>query len=218
MWKRVQPPTPFSSSLPPCPSPPLLARLSSVAVVFAGPPGEYTLCASGHSPGEPLPVLSLDAAAFQTTGKVRPLSGDAARGPQSLRLVGVGPACEDTAVIIVDPASGQPLGEGCVGQVWVDGPAKARGYFGEPQRSAEAFGRRVSGSADSGLAGREWVSGDDRGFLWQGVLYVVGRGSEAIQVGPRTLCPFEIEATAEAAGEGAMLKPGCSAAFALQVN
>jgi acyl-CoA synthetase (AMP-forming)/AMP-acid ligase II len=63
---------------------------------------------------------------------------------------------------------------------------------------------------------QEWLRTGDLGFLHGGELYVCGRLKDLIIVNGRNMYPQDIERSIEA--NHSSLRPGCSAAFALEVD
>ena len=80
-------------------------------------------------------------------------------------------------VRIVDPESRQALGEGQVGEVWVDGPSKGGGYWHRPEATAEFFGARIAGDEE-----HTYLRTGDLGFIYEGELFVCGRTKDLIIV------------------------------------
>jgi acyl-CoA synthetase (AMP-forming)/AMP-acid ligase II len=81
---------------------------------------------------------------------------------------------------------------GEVGEILVDGPSVAAGYWGQPDRD---------GPLRTG----------DLGFIHEGELYVAGRLKDLIIVDGRNYYPHDLEASAERAH--AVVRPGAAAAF-----
>ncbi|MCK2213522.1 fatty acyl-AMP ligase [Actinomadura sp. ATCC 31491] len=81
------------------------------------------------------------------------------------------------------------LPDGHVGEIWVQGPNVARGYWRDPARSAEVFG------PDG------WLRTGDLGVRHDGRLYVTGRVKDLVIVDGRNHYPQDIEATVQEAHE-----------------
>ena len=107
----------------------------------------------------------------------------------TLTLVGCGKPLAGVDVRIVDPETYQQRQAGEVGEIWVDSPSKALGYWGLPELSAEVFEAGLHESA-----GRYLRTGD-LGFLLDGELYIAGRLKDAIIVRGRNLYPQDLEET-----------------------
>jgi acyl-CoA synthetase (AMP-forming)/AMP-acid ligase II len=103
--------------------------------------------------------------------------------PGAERLGSVGPPIPNSEVKIVDPVTGEAVGPGERGEVWVRGPHVMKGYLGNDD--ATAFTVDADGwlhSGDIGLADAE------------GYLTVVDRMKELIKVKGYQVAPAELEA------------------------
>ncbi|WP_158621323.1 AMP-binding protein [Streptomyces triticirhizae] len=81
------------------------------------------------------PALSEVSAPELRAGRVAP-----ADGPRRVVLVGCGRSfTEDTDVAVVDPATRRRQPEGHVGEIWVNGPSVAGGYWRRPEATEEIF-------------------------------------------------------------------------------
>ena len=98
--------------------------------------------------------------------------------------------------------------------MWFQGPSVARGYFEAPEASAETFGGATASA--NGDDDASWLRTGDLGFLHDGGLYIAGRRKDLIIVRGRNHYPQDIEQTVEDAC--ASVRPGCVAAFSLDVN
>ena len=96
-----------------------------------------------------------------------------------------------------------------VGEVWVSSPSKALGYHGLPEQTATDFNARLAGVEGSAA----YLRTGDLGFLHGGELFICGRSKDLVVVRGRNHFPQDLERTAE--GDGAVLRPGCCAAFAV---
>ncbi|MFE1995274.1 amino acid adenylation domain-containing protein [Streptomyces parvulus] len=132
----------------------------------------------------------------------------AAPDEPAVELTGCGWAHQQDLVLIADPATGEPLPPGAVGEIWVSGPTVAHGYWNQPRRTADSF---------AGVArdhrGRTFLRTGDLGFQHDRELYVTGRIKDLIIVRGRNLYPPDIEMTAERAHP--LLYPGRGAALAV---
>lgn len=82
---------------------------------------------------------------------------------------------------IVRP-DGQPVPPGTPGEIWISGPAVARGYLDDPQTTARSF-----------AAG--WFHTGDLGYQDQdGYLFLTGRSKELINRGGEKFAPQQIDA------------------------
>ncbi len=124
------------------------------------------------------------------------------------RLVGCGQAVTDHEILIVHPETGKPCDESQVGEILIQGPSVAQGYWNRAEESDAMFRSRVAGRP-----GRFLRTGD-LGFFRDGELFVTGRLKDVIIIRGRNHYPQDIEQTAELAHPSVL--PG--AAFALSDN
>jgi acyl-CoA synthetase (AMP-forming)/AMP-acid ligase II/aryl carrier-like protein len=103
-----------------------------------------------------------------------------------LELVCVGRVVPNTELRIADDARGA-LPDGQVGHILIRGPNVTRGYFGDPEATAQAIG------ADG------WVDTGDLGFMHEGSLYIAGRSKEIIFVNGQNYYPYDLENIAQRA-------------------
>jgi len=130
------------------------------------------------------------------------------------RLLGCGfPARQNVDVRIVDSEKRVPLEENLVGEIWINSPSKAMGYFGKDDVTMQEF-HAVLENAMNGGAGDGYLRTGDLGFLHNGELYICGRLKDLIIVGGRNHYPQDIEATADEVSSK-HTRPGCSAAFSI---
>ncbi|MEU7908092.1 fatty acyl-AMP ligase [Actinoplanes sp. NPDC049118] len=164
---------------------------------------ENTLKATGTPSDEAPRVLWVDPDALRRD-EVRP-GGEASGQP----LVSSGVPVGRSRIDIVDPATGRRLPDGRIGEIWVQGPCVARGYFNRPAESAATFAARVADAADPAPSLRT----GDLGFRHEGRLYVTGRLKDVIIRNGRNYYPQDLELSAESSVPG--LRPNCAAAFSV---
>ncbi|MFJ7141559.1 fatty acyl-AMP ligase [Pseudomonas protegens] len=102
-------------------------------------------------------------------------------------LVSVGPVIGEQRLLIVDPDTGLPVAERCVGEICVSGPSVARGYWQQEEASQHAFNSVRDESA------RGFLRSGDLGFLHEGELYVTGRLKDMIIIAGRNFYSEDIE-------------------------
>jgi thioester reductase-like protein len=133
---------------------------------------------------------------------------DGAEPARGRPLVSCGPPLGETRVRIVDvtlaPREARP---GRVGEIWLDGPAKCRGYWNRPELSERTFRACLPDDPDV-----EWLRTGDLGFLHEGEIHVCGRLKDLIIVRGLNYYPQDIEAVL---AEDPAIRPGCVAAFAV---
>jgi thioester reductase-like protein len=124
-------------------------------------------------------------------------------------LVSSGKPMPENVVRIVDPESRQALSEGQVGEVWVDGPSKADGYWQRPDATSDLFGAHIAGDEE-----HIYLRTGDLGFMYEGELFVCGRTKDLIIVRGVNCYPADIEAVVERAAPE--IRHGCVAAFSVE--
>ena len=158
-------------------------------------------------------------------------------------LVGCGENLRGQRILIVDPETRRAVAEGHVGEIWVQGPSVAGGYYESPQATAATFEARLAGGERQGAGGEERGAGSgeqgarysglpasgspppalgpflrtgDLGFILRKQLFVTGRLKNLIIIRGRNHYPEDIEQTISSTYEG--LRVGCCAAFSIEVE
>jgi len=126
----------------------------------------------------------------------------------SRSLVGCGSPGPDVRLLIVDPATGEALADGAVGEIWIDSPSVADGYWRRPEETAAAFGA-MTASGDG-----PFLRTGDLGFVLGGELFVAGRIKDLIVINGRNHYPVDIERVCESSVPG--IRHNCGAAFAIE--
>jgi acyl-CoA synthetase (AMP-forming)/AMP-acid ligase II/acyl carrier protein len=166
---------------------------------------ESTLLVTG-SARSALPVmLRVDAPAL-AGNQVRPVSSEA-RAART--LVASGRCPPGQRLRIVDPQTRVPCPADQVGEIWVQGPSVARGYWNRPEETDQVFAARLAGT-DEG----PFLRTGDLGFVKGGELFVTGRVKDLIILHGKNHYPQDIELTAEESTPA--VRPGCAAAFAVE--
>ncbi|MFM0502678.1 amino acid adenylation domain-containing protein [Paraburkholderia caffeinilytica] len=122
-------------------------------------------------------------------------------------LVSCGKPASGHAVAIVDGVSGAVLESGRIGEICVNGPSVAAGYWRRADASAATFVQRD---------GAVWLRTGDLGFLHDGELYVAGRIKDLLIVRGRNLYPQDLELAIERDVE--LVRRGRVAAFAVDID
>lgn len=147
------------------------AGLSPDAVCASYGLAEATLVVTGGRSGQGLKTLHVNRNALA--------AGFISWDQPDLLLAGCGKALAGQRTLVVNPSSGEPLADGEVGEIQVEGPSVTPGYWGKLK----------AGDIDPVLRT------GDQGVWVRGELYVVGRLKETIIVRGRNLYPDDLEAT-----------------------
>ena len=167
---------------------------------------EGTLIVSGGTQGSRPVVHTVDAPRLREGHAAPAPAGQAA----TQTLVGCGQSLPEQRVWVVNPETRVPCAPGAVGEVWVQGPSVAQGYWERPEDTARDFQAHTADGAGP------FLRTGDLGFLLGAELFVTGRLKELLIVRGRNHHPQDIELTAERAS--AALRPGCGAAFSVEVE
>lgn len=103
--------------------------------------------------------------------------------PTRVKPGSVGPLVPNTEGRIVDPATGEDVAAGEVGELWARGPQVMKGYLNRPDATAETI------DADGWLRTGDLCRADEDGYL-----YVVDRLKELIKYKGLQVAPAELEA------------------------
>ncbi|WP_105969124.1 fatty acyl-AMP ligase [Streptomyces geranii] len=141
---------------------------------------EATLMASGTS-GRPARCTDADAAALENR-ELKPATGTR----PSRVLVGCG-APSGSDALIVDPDTGDALPDGRIGEIWLDGPCVAAGYWENDDATDATFHARTSDGRGP------FLRTGDLGGLIDGELYITGRRKDVLVLHGRNLHPADIE-------------------------
>jgi acyl-CoA synthetase (AMP-forming)/AMP-acid ligase II len=146
-------------------------------------------------------IIGVDAQALEK-GRVVPTDGSerAVR-----RLVGCGASNVGADIRIVDPATMEICEPGAVGEVWVNSPSIARGYWRRPEQTEQTFHAFTADGCGP------FLRTSDLGFLFGGEVFITGRLKDLIVIRGRNHYPQDIEFTAE--NSSASIRRGCGAAF-----
>lgn len=127
----------------------------------------------------------------------------------TLILFGCGPPSAEVDVRIVDPETRRELPPDRVGEIWVDSPSKALGYFGMPDLSRETFRARLAGARN----GAGYLRTGDLGFVFEGEVFVTGRLKDLIIVRGRNIYPQDLEESVFSSHP--LIRPGRAVAFSV---
>lgn len=153
---------------------------------------ETTFAVTQTALDQPSVTIAVDRVALHERGRVE-LSTDPSA---AIELLSNGTPIEGTTLVILDE-SGAELPEGMVGEVCIRSTCLFSGYYRLPEMTAE----RLHG---------DLYHSRDRGFLWRGELYVLGRMDDLVIVAGRNFHAAEIEAVLNGVSG---LKPGRNVVF-----
>ncbi len=166
---------------------------------------EFTLAVSNYG----RTIQTFDRAALRQH-VVRTASLDAS-ADETTTLVSCGRTLGATEVTIVDITPPARTAGACeVGEIWIRGPSKCRGYWRRPELTAAIFEAQLPGDPQGAPT---WLRSGDMGFLHDGELYICGRSKDMLIVRGLNYYPQDIEALVEADGR---VRKGCVAAFACE--
>jgi acyl carrier protein len=168
---------------------------------------EATLMVTGIRTGRPPVVRAVTAEAL-----ARNRVEDAAdEGGRARHVVGCGSLGDETAIAIVRPDSAARCDGDEVGEIWVQGPGVARGYWNQADETERVFHARIAGEAEG-----SWLRTGDLGFIAGGELFVTGRIKDLIILHGQNFYPQDVELTVASCDHA--IPPGGAAAFAAEVN
>jgi acyl transferase domain-containing protein/acyl-CoA synthetase (AMP-forming)/AMP-acid ligase II/acyl carrier protein len=128
-----------------------------------------------------------------------------ADGDNTIEIVSTGMhSFGEHRVLIVDPVSLEPCAENAVGEIWVDGPSVAQGYW-----QATAENQTIFSAQPAGLD-QTFLRTGDLGFIHRDELYITGRIKEMMIFNGRNIYPQDIEITVESI-DPAFRTNGCAA-------
>jgi acyl-CoA synthetase (AMP-forming)/AMP-acid ligase II len=131
------------------------------------------------------------------------------------RLTNCGPAVEGQRVSIVDPLSREPVPPGQRGEVWLQGPCVAMGYWNRPEETHATFQAAWAGTSthDAAAAGR-WLRTGDLGFMSPDGVVITGRAKDLIIIRGANFDPLDVETLA--CESDPAFEPGAGAAFSIE--
>lgn len=126
-------------------------------------------------------------------------------------LVGCGFTWMDTNIEIVDPVTFEKSHNSELGEVWVNGPTVAKGYWKKPEETNQTFKAKIK----NGGAGTFLRTGD-LGFVKDNQLFITGRLKDLIIIRGVNYYPNDIEFTLQDSFEE--LRQNGGAAFPVTVG
>lgn len=125
-------------------------------------------------------------------------------------VVGSGNVADDIDLRIVDPDTLKPCAPGRVGEIWVNGPSVATGYWGLEDATSAVFKAHIHGDP----CAKPYMRTGDLGFCRDGALFVTGRRKELIIIGGKNYFPHDLETIVESASSA--IRRSHSAAVAIE--
>jgi len=126
----------------------------------------------------------------------------------STELMSCGQLLGDAELKIVAIGSvAKEVDHGKVGEIWLNGSSKCKGYWNRPELSKEIFEAGLDGNSGT------WLRTGDLGFVHLQEIYICGRTKDMVIIRGLNYYPQDIEALVE---EDAGIRNGCVAAFALE--
>lgn len=168
---------------------------------------EATLIVSGGPRRRPPTAVRLQADALARNHVQEATADDAT----SRTLVGCGENLPTQRIAIADLQTGCQCLESEVGEIWVQGPSVACGYYEQPETTAAVFGGQLTDTGEG-----PFLRTGDLGFLRAGQLFVTGRLKDLIIIRGRNYYPEDIEHSVD--GAHPALRAGYTAAFSLDVE
>ncbi|MGP4052184.1 AMP-binding protein [Streptomyces sp. 2A115] len=150
---------------------------------------ESTLAVCGSRANEHPKVRWLSASALHN-GQVSAVAQD---DPAAVPVVSCGPPMPGVDIRIVDPDTLRELADEEIGELWVQGPCVAQGYWNRPDATRETFREHIAGQEHDG----EFLRTGDLAFRYDGELYISGRLKDLIIVDGQNYHPEDIESIVE---------------------
>ncbi len=168
---------------------------------------EATLLVTGADHWGTAVTESFDADALQRRQLAPPASAETTR-----ELVSSGSVGKAHTLAIVDPDTLTRCADDAIGELWVQGPIVAKGYWNMPERSEREFRARIAGED----AGGTWLRTGDLAFIRDGEVFIAGRIKDMVIIRGQNLYPQDLEEVVEEAHR--YVRKGCIAAFGFDKN
>jgi fatty-acyl-CoA synthase len=143
----------------------------------------------------------------------------AADAPYAVAQVSSGQVACSLWAAVVDPATGDELPDGRVGEMWLHGDNIGRGYWRMPEETRRTFRATLrsrvgeGGHAVGAPIDGNWLRTGDLGVYLDGELYITGRIVDQVVIDGRDFYPQDIEATT--ADASPTVRRGYVAAFSI---
>lgn len=160
-----------------------------------------------------VPCYGLAEATLMVTGRTKGGGAlrDSTSGHEELGRTTCGHVIDGHDVVIVDPDQRVPCPDGKEGEIWIQGPSVAMGYWNRPAETAAAFDARLADGRGP------YLRTGDLGVMTEGELTVTGRVKDLVIVAGRKLHAEDIEATIHEIADD-RLRHGSNAVFAAEIG
>lgn len=115
-------------------------------------------------------------------------------------------------LVIADPDSSEQLADGAIGEIWVEHPSVALGYWNKPVESEAIFRARLRNAPSVAT----WLRTGDLGFIDSGDLFITGRIKDLVIIAGVNHYPHDIEWTVQ--DSHIDIRPGNCAAFSIDIG
>ncbi|KAJ3150299.1 hypothetical protein HDU86_006690 [Geranomyces michiganensis] len=129
--------------------------------------------------------------------------------------ISLGSADGSTDIRIVNPETLQELPDGVEGEIWMDSPSKARGYYNREDESKRIFSARIAQPLSGRSNNRFYLRTGDLGFMYKGQLFYSGRFKDLIIIRGRNYVPSDVESIFH---NNPHIRAGCVAAFGIPAD
>jgi acyl-CoA synthetase (AMP-forming)/AMP-acid ligase II/acyl carrier protein len=167
---------------------------------------EATLSVSGSLKKDTPIFLSLEKNSLKQN-----LVKEPDKGEPNFIVAGSGRPLPKEKLLIVDSNTLGKCPDKKIGEIWVQGPNIAKGYWNNPEQTKETFHAYL---ADTGEG--PFLRTGDLGFIKDRELFITGRLKDLIIIRGKNHYPQDIELTVEQSYPA--FRHGCSAAFSVDVQ
>ena len=103
-----------------------------------------------------------------------------------------------------------------VGEIWISSPSVALGYYNQSDVTKSQFHATLNNNDDNEQ--KKFLRTGDLGFIYNNELFICGRKKDLIIINGRNYYPQDVECTAEDALSIDVIRPGCTAAFDIELD
>jgi len=146
-----------------------------------------------------------------TYSRAAPSTGGATAESMARTMACCGLTVTDHRLAIVDPPTGRRVAPGAEGEIWLQGPSVAAGYWNQSDETRATFEAAITEDTESG----RWLRTGDLGFLSKDGLVISGRIKETIVIRGVNYDPLDIETAAQESQSA--LAWGAASAFSVDI-